>query len=112
MKNRLIIILIQVAFFPSYLISQSLTKERIDKLKKSVVKISVEGTKSGGTGFFFSTGGDVLTCWHVIEPALIKDSRGNLIDIRKITMQLSDGQIKELGIPTIFFSDPQLNMLA
>src|SRR4051794_7318596 len=88
---------------PLYSSSQSLTKERVDKLKNAVVKISLEESSSTGTGFFISGKGEVLTCWHVIEPALIRDSSGNVINVKKIYMDLFCGQRKELYIPTTFF---------
>lgn len=101
----LFIIIIPLLLAPFYLLSQSLTKDRVDKLKHAVVKISIEGSASAGTGFFISKNGDALTCWHVIEPAIIKDASGNIINVKKIYMNLYEGQRKELFIPSAFFKN-------
>lgn len=109
---KILLLLIFLLFSSFYLLSQSLTKDRINKLKHSVVKISIEGSTSTGTGFFISSNGDVLTCWHVIEDALIKDSIGNLVNVKKIYMDIYDGQRKELQIPSVFFNGLNMNAVS
>lgn len=46
--------------------AQSLSPERIYKLKRAVVKISMNG-KPLGSGFFVSKTGDVATCQHLLD---------------------------------------------
>lgn len=87
--------------------SSSLTRERIDRLKKSVVKISIEESTATGTGFFISENGALLTCWHVITPAIVHDSLG--IRFRKIFIEMTNGSKIEVGIPLIFFEKERLN---
>jgi len=99
------ICLLIIIFAPTFLLGQSLTKARIERLKHSVGKISIDGNPSAGTGFFITDQGAVLTCWHVIEPALMKDSAGNMVGIRKIYIEMYDGQKKELQIPAAFFAN-------
>ncbi len=98
-----------IIFAPAFLPGQSLTKARIERLKHSIGKISIEGDPSTGTGFFVNDQGTVVTCWHVIEPAFIKDSTGKFLGIRKINIEIYDGQKKELQIPIIFISNLNLN---
>ena len=87
--------------------SQSLTKDRIERLKRSVVRISIEESTSTGTGFFISKEGALLTCWHVIMPAIIQDSVG--IRFKKIYVEMLNGKKIEFGIPLILFEKERLN---
>ncbi len=89
---------------PHFLISQSLTKARIDHLKHSVGKITIDQVTSTGTGFFISDDGSVLTCWHVVEPAFIKDSLGHIVGIHQIYIEMYDGVKVELQFPLVLFN--------
>ncbi len=73
------------------------------KVKAATVRISIEGSPSTGTGFFISAAGNLLTSWHVIEPAFIRDSMGNVAGLRKMYMQTANGQKTELSIPLNFY---------
>lgn len=67
--------------------AQSLGPERVKKLKASVVRILIEGQASG-TGFFVTSDGWLLTCWHVVEPACVRDSvTHEIIRIKKIEVE-------------------------
>lgn len=83
--------------------SQSLGQERSARLKKSVVRILMD-TIPLGTGFFASKGGWIVTCEHVIRPALIKVSdsskNGTLFRIRPLYAQFENGEKVELGVMT------------
>jgi hypothetical protein len=103
---------IVVLLIPTFLFSQSLTKERIAILKKAVVKIAISGSTSTGTGFFITSDGCILTCWHVIEPALVKDTSGNLVAIKDIFAETSEGKSKQFFIPQIFFQDINTNAVS
>lgn len=92
--------------------SQSLSKERIERLKKSTVRISIEGSDAAGTGFFFSPDGYVMTCWHVIAPSIVLDSAGNVLLYKKIFIETNDGNKYEAGIPLIFFENSKFNQQA
>lgn len=95
MKILLVTIFITYLNFTSF--TQSLTPERIAKIKACTVRIVVDGATSG-TGFFVSTFGSVLTCWHVIEPAIIRDSLHRIINLKPILMVLSSGEKISVGI--------------
>jgi len=92
--------------------SQSLTKDRIERLKKSVIRISIEGSDATGTGFFFSPDGYIMTCWHVIAPSIVLDSAGNVLLYKKIFIETNDGKKYETGIPSIFFENSKFNQQA
>lgn len=85
------------------LLGQSLNKERVNKLKKCVVKVYVEGGISTGTGFFISENGDVLTCWHVIQAAIKTDSLGNILDIKRLYVEFINRDTIEMKIPIEYF---------
>jgi serine protease Do len=86
-------------------IAQSLSSERIAKIKSCTVRITVEGTNSVGTGFFINEIGTVLTCWHVIEPAMVKDSANKLINLKNVYITLSTGEKIEVGFFPYFLSE-------
>ncbi|MCW3088504.1 MAG: hypothetical protein JWQ78_1890 [Sediminibacterium sp.] len=88
---------------PVFLAAQSLSPERVAKVKSATVLISIEGITATGSGFFISQAGELLTCWHVIEPAFIRDSAGNMTALRRIFIQYADGANAEVSIPAIFY---------
>lgn len=100
MKKLLLIALI--AFFAilnSH--AQSLSPERISKIKESTVRIIIENDGHTGTGFFINQTGMLLTCWHVIEPALVRNPTTNAImSLKKIFAITNSGEKIELGIFT------------
>src|SRR5690348_2356180 len=106
--NRIIKIIALFLIYPQLSFSQSLTKERVAKIKKCIGKITIEGSTSTGTGFFISEYGNVLTCWHVIQPAITLDSLGELKNVGRIYIEMVDGNKIELLLPQKFFT-PKLN---
>jgi serine protease Do len=103
MRVKKLSILLTIVVFQlathSNLFAQSLTPERVRHIKECTFKITIEGSQSVGTGFFVGDSGTILTCWHVIEPAMVRDSKTNaIIGVRKIFIQLNSGQTLEVGI--------------
>ena len=92
---------------PFGLYGQSLGKERINKIRSSVVHIFVDGL-SKGTGFIvLDKHGKmlVLTCWHTIENSNANESNpvGNN---EQITARFNDGEEVKIAIlPDILGSD-------
>lgn len=81
------LLLLTFLLFPLFVHAQSLGAERVKKLKESVVRILVEGQASG-TGFFVTPDGWLLTCWHVVEPACVRDSvTHEILKIKKIEVE-------------------------
>jgi S1-C subfamily serine protease len=76
--------LLLLLLFPSLAIGQSLSTDRVSRLSKAVVKINTEGSTEMGTGFFFSEIGYPLTCWHVIQSAVVTDSNSKILELKKI----------------------------
>jgi hypothetical protein len=98
-------ILFLLLLIPFYMSAQTLSKERIDRLKNSVVKILIDG-QSVGTGFFVSNDGGVLTCWHVIVSALKQNADGSLFIQKKISVEFADGYtIPIKGFPKYIWGD-------
>jgi S1-C subfamily serine protease len=79
--------------------SQSLSPERIAKIKAATVRITIDSANDIGTGFFVNENGWLLTCWHVIKPALIKNP------FSKIFAELNTGEKLQFGIPDVFLND-------
>lgn len=71
MKSILTIILT----LPLFAYSQSLSYDRVTKIKYSTVRVVVNDGESVGSGFFINKDGDVVTCWHVINNVQIKGSQ-------------------------------------
>lgn len=88
--------------------SQSLSLERVNKLKAATVRITIENSNSVGTGFFIRDDGLLLTCWHVIEPAIIRDASNNITGLKKIFVTINDTTKLEFGILLSFFKDSNL----
>lgn len=101
-------ILILIAVLPFFCYSQSLSHERIAKIKSCTVRIAIEGSDEMGTGFFIDNSGSTLTCWHVIRSAFIF-TNGNLTDIKKIYAQTLDGKNHEVNIPISFTQEKAIN---
>lgn len=79
--------------------SQSVSPERISKIKSATARITIDSSNSVGTGFFVNQKGGLLTCWHVIRPAFLKKP------FKKIFVQLNTGEKLEYGIPDIPLND-------
>ncbi len=94
---------------PLFALSQSLSPERVAKIKSATVRVSIEGSRETGTAFFISASGELLTCWHVIEPALRRDSVGNLVRILPIYIQSADGTKTQVSIPAVFYQQLYLS---
>jgi S1-C subfamily serine protease len=88
--------------------SQSLTSERVAKIKRATVRITIANDNSMGTGFFVDENGYILTCWHVISPSIIINNN-QIVGVKQIYAELNDGSIIKVAIPMIFFGDPNLN---
>lgn len=76
---------------------QSLSPDRVAKIKSSTVRVIVEGGISVGTGFFINNDGLIITCWHVVLPAF--QNRKNTY------IEFNNGDTIEVGVPTIFNTD-------
>lgn len=94
---------------PYLTFSQSLGKERIERLNKSVVRILID-TIPSGTGFFVHKDGWVATCEHVIQPAYIRDSlTNNIIGLKKIYIEFQNGEKTEMGLLTFLLQEGYKN---
>lgn len=84
--------------------AQSIDKQRLIHVKKSVVRILIDD-KPSGTGFVVSKTGQIITCWHVIQPAISVDGATQKINLKKITAEFISGEKIELGIYTYLFNE-------
>jgi serine protease Do len=98
---KLIFTIASILLFQITSMSQSISPERVNKIKSATVRVSIEGSTSVGTGFFSGPDGTMLSCWHVIEPALIYDSTSKVIGVRKIFAELNTGEIIQFIIADI-----------
>ncbi len=94
---------------PLFVFSQSITPERVTKIKTATVRVTIEGIAATGSAFFISASGELLTCWHVIEPAFLRDSLGNMRSLRKIYIEEANGTKSEVSIPLSFYQKLYLN---
>ena len=102
-------ILLLILVLPFITNAQSLSPERVKRIKDATVRITIEGTNSTGTGFYINESGQIATCWHVISPAIIKDDLNKLKGLRKIVVENGNGEFFQYGIPIDFFTVPKLN---
>jgi len=106
------IILISIFLIPIICNAQSLGVERVKKLKESVVRVLIED-KPSGTAFFVTPEGLLFSCWHVVEPAIIRDSTTNsILGIRKLEIEFNGGEKVEIGIPIKLIQTKYNEMIA
>lgn len=97
--KRICLIIAFAFLFVCNTFSQSLGTQRVAHIKECTFKITIDGSQSVGTGFFIAKDGTFLTCWHVIEPALIRDSATHAITrYKKIFIHLNSDETLEAGI--------------
>lgn len=109
---RLIIFLLLLFVFQPLIKAQSLSPERIAKIKSSTVKVTIPNLNSSGTGFFFNKEGYIITCWHVIEPAVIVDSILKNRRNKNIYVELNSGEKIEYTIAAYFLQAGYQNAVA
>jgi S1-C subfamily serine protease len=84
--------------------AQSIDKQRLLHVKKSVVRILIDD-KPCGTGFIVSKTGQIVTCWHVIQPAITVGESTKVIHLKKIKAEFISGEKIELGIYTYLIEE-------
>jgi hypothetical protein len=78
---------------------QWLTPDRVAYIKACTVKINTEGDPRPSAGFFVRADGLILTTWHSIAPAIVRDPKTNAItSLKKIKVTTADGKQAEVGI--------------
>lgn len=99
--------LITTAFFLFSLCSnsQSLSIERVKRIKEATVKITIDSSSGAGTGFFIDSFGTIATCLHVVFPSFVADANGNITRVRKIFVQTNAGEKIEYGFPVLTQSE-------
>jgi hypothetical protein len=86
--------------------SQSLSSERVAKIKSATVRITIENDGHHGSGFFVGANGMICTCWHVIEPAMIRNPTTNaVIGMKRLFATTNNGDKIELGIQIKIIQD-------
>lgn len=95
MKKSIFILFLFLFINKTY--SQSLGAERVNHAKNSIVRILIDGQASG-TGFIVSKTCQMVTCWHVIEPAFKHDSLNRRTGLREIEAEFPSGEKVDLGI--------------
>jgi len=93
-------------------LAQSLGKERIDKLDKAILRLTIDKTGFSGTGFVINEKGYVATCNHVIRPAFNRhpDSK-KIISIKGITGEFKNGDIVKYVVLPDYYGDDYLEGL-
>lgn len=106
------IIYLFLILIPCLTFSQSLGKERVERLNKSVVRILID-TIPSGTGFFVNKEGWVATCEHVIRPAYIRDSLTNgITKLKDIYIEFQNGENVKVGLIPYVLQDGYKSSLA
>ena len=101
--NRFFVLLLFL-FVGSTCFSQSLGKTRVNRLNKSVVRISINNIPRG-SGFFVSNDGWLASNRHVINNALLRDSTGIIRGILPIHAEFNNGERVKLGIMTYLLQE-------
>lgn len=99
-------LLIALLFNTGVSLAQTVSIERIKKIKDATVRIEIEDSESMGTGFIINEEGNIFTCWHVIQAA-IKENNLNL-STKKIWVTIRDSIKVEYTIPRSFITDLNL----
>lgn len=97
-------LLLFISCLPILVAAQSLSPERMTKIKSATVRLVIENVAATGTAFFISASGELLTCWHVIEPAYIRDTTGLIVYTRRVFIEFAGGEKAEVTIPPVFSS--------
>ena len=77
--------------------SQGLGPERVSKIKSATVRVMAEGGIPLGTGFFIHENGIILSCWHVVLPAMQYKIR--------LYIELNNGDTTRVEIPNLLKFD-------
>lgn len=97
-KLRSLLFLLIVVGLPFSLFSQSLSPERVAKIKSCTVKIVLDNQVIG-TGFFIDNRGTLLTCWHVIKSSIIRMADKTIL--KPSFIEYSNGKRDSVAIPPI-----------
>ncbi len=97
MRRFLLTVLIISTAFTTH--GQQLTADRVQKIKNCTVRIAIDSAPATGLGFFISPMGYLLTCWHLVEPAILLDPARHISGIKKIYVIYQDGSRQEYTIP-------------
>lgn len=89
--------LIFILLFSASIFSQSLSSDRIARIKSATVRVIGEGGISIGTGVFVNKDGLLITCAHVVFPAFQKGKR--------IYIEFNNKDTVGVGLPDIFVND-------
>lgn len=100
-----------ILFIVNNIFSQ-LSPERVARIKSATVRVSIDSSNNSGTAFFISSRGELLTCWHVIEPAIKRDSLNRIIGFKKIFINIDGGEKVQVDIPIYFFQQGYNNAVA
>lgn len=100
--------LIFLIISPSLLSAQTISLDRVSKLKSSVVRVLVDD-QAKGTAFFVTEDGWLATCWHVVEPAIMVDTIKKVVNIKKITIEFFNGEKVEVGIMIELLNNGYIN---
>jgi serine protease Do len=110
MKKYIYLTITLLSLLSVDLFAQSLSVERVSKIKRSTVKISLNN-QILGTGFFIDDKGTVLTCWHVVKSSIFTRS-DKTTGIKSLLIEYSNGKKDSVCIPTRFYNKMNDNSLA
>lgn len=99
MTTIIFILVISVSTF-----GQSLSSERVVKIKSSTVRVLIGNYIGAGSAFFIDDAGNTATCWHVVLPAL----QNGL----KIFIETNNRDTIEVKVPDYFIQQGQKNAVA
>jgi serine protease Do len=98
------LVILGMLFSLGSIFSQSLGKDRIKQIDKTVVRITIDSTGSSGTGFVISENGWIATNNHVIQPAFYRNPVNNIIDsIRGIRAEFRNERILEYVVLSDYY---------
>ncbi|WP_162793486.1 S1 family peptidase [Runella rosea] len=114
-KTLLIIILLA----PVSLLAQSLGKERVQRVKESIVALLINTSddvsnkvyRGAGTAFFVNDDGYLATCYHVIENAIVYNNAGLKIGVRDIAIRTISGEVIPAEIELSFLNENRIEGL-
>lgn len=66
--------------------------------------ITIDSINKMGSAFYINQEGHVATCWHVIEPAALRNNKNEIIGFRKIFITDRSGNRQNYSVPRHFYT--------
>ena len=101
MKSFIVFLIVSV--YLTELSAQDLSAERVERAKAATVMITLDSINKMGSAFYINAEGHIATCWHVIEPAAIRNDKNEITGFKKIFILGKTGKRQTYSVPRYFY---------